>query len=153
MLEMTDILQRGTIDCSLHFLCLLDDLHFSFYLCHLSCWHFFELPLFIQSGLCIQDSHCLEHRDKLVHTIVMTQRSGRRSCRPRRPPGWPAYRISGKSDSFADPQAALNKRTGVLFFNANGRNKSNRAKLKTKQRLPVTLSNPRSGPRSPPCGW
>ena len=46
----------------------------------------------------------------------------------------------------------LAKPTLAIFF-SNGRNQSNGAKLKTKQRLPVTHSNPRSGPRSPPPGW
>ena len=40
-----------------------------------------------------------------------------------------------------------------VFVLANGKNQSYRAKLTTKQRLRVTLSNPRSGPRSPPLGW
>ena len=42
-LEMTDVRQRRKKDCSLVFLCLLDDLSFALYFGHLTCWHIFQL--------------------------------------------------------------------------------------------------------------
>ena len=70
---MTDVRRRSKIDCPLFFLCLFDDLSFALYFGHLPCWQFFALvPL--------QDVHCLEHRNKFVHKVVMTQRIGSFPC-------------------------------------------------------------------------
>ena len=60
----------------------------------------------------------------------------------------------------AHPQSLESRMTGECVCERTdpnnfflGKNQSNGAKLETKQRLPVTHSNPRSGPRSPPPGW
>ena len=68
---MSISLAKWTVICS--FLCFLDNLLFALYFGHLPCWQLFELlPFLVLCCFCIRNFHCSEHRNKLVHQIVVT---------------------------------------------------------------------------------
>ena len=43
--------------------------------CHIPCWQFLELPVFVNCGFCVRIFHCLEDRNSLVRKVVMTQQT------------------------------------------------------------------------------
>ena len=56
-------------------LCLFSDIFLALDFGHFPCWRILELvPLFVNCGFGIQDCRCLEHKNRLLHKIVVTQR-------------------------------------------------------------------------------
>ena len=65
----------ANMTCFAFLLCLLDDLLSTFDFWILSCRkirHF--VPLFVNSGFRIRDSHCLRHGNRFAHKIAMTHK-------------------------------------------------------------------------------
>ena len=55
--------------------CFQNDLRFALYFRQWPCWQLFELlPLLVHSCFRIRNVHCLRHRNKLLHQIVMRHR-------------------------------------------------------------------------------
>ena len=56
-------------------LCCQNDLLVALLLVQLPCWQLFELlPFLVHCGFRVRNFHCPEHRNKLVHQIVVTSR-------------------------------------------------------------------------------